>query len=59
MSYVLIIMMHVGAIGSGNSNALTHAYFSSQSLCEEARKEIEKLASGTVKEIRTKCVRAK
>lgn len=52
-------MMHVGAIGSGNSNALTHAYFSNQSLCEEARKEIEKLTSGTVKEIRTKCVRAR
>lgn len=59
MSYVLIIVMHIGMIGKGDSNALTHAYFSSQSLCEEARKEIEKLASGTVKEIRTKCVRAR
>ena len=59
MEWVLIIMMHVGALGSGNSNALTNAYFSTQELCEEARKEISKLTSNTVKEIRTVCVRGK
>ena len=57
MEYVLLIMMHVGAIGRGNSNALTHAYFSSKENCEIARKEIEKLPAMTVKEIKAVCVK--
>lgn len=59
MEWVLIIVMHVGAFGKGNSNAINSAYFSSQALCEEARKEVKKLVSGTVKEINATCVRGK
>lgn len=54
--YILILMMHVGAMGSGNSNALTTAEFSSMSLCEAAGKQAKELASGTVKEIKFVCV---
>lgn len=45
MEYILILMMHVGPMGSGNSNALTTAEFLSKESCEIAAK----LASGTVK----------
>lgn len=59
MSWALVIMLHVGAIGSGNSNALNSIRFHSKDLCEASRREVEKLASGTVKEINTVCVRVK
>lgn len=57
MEYVLILMMHVGAMGSGNSNALTTAVFSSKEACIGAGREAERLASGTVKEIRYLCAK--
>lgn len=55
--YVLVIMMHVGVLGNGNSNALSTAVFTSRENCEAARDAVEKLADGTVKKIRTVCVK--
>lgn len=57
MTYVLILMMHVGMMGSGNSNALTTAEFSSKETCETAGKEAVKMAEDTVKEIKYVCVK--
>lgn len=54
--YILILMMHVGAMGSGNSNALTTATFLTKEKCEEAGRLSQSLASGTVKEIKYVCV---
>lgn len=56
MTYVLILIMHVGALGTGNSNAMTTADFSSKQKCEEAGKQAKKLTSGTVKVIEYTCV---
>jgi hypothetical protein len=56
-TYILILMMHVGPLGSGNSNALTTAEFYGKEVCEAAGKEASKLASGTVKEIKYVCVK--
>lgn len=56
MDYILILMMHVGSMGSGNSNALTTAVFKSKEACEVAGKQSEKLAAFTVKEIKYVCV---
>ena len=56
MEYILILMMHVGAMGSGNSNALTTAIFNTKQACETAGKAAKKVASGTVKEIEFACV---
>lgn len=55
MEYVLILMMHVGVMGSGNSNALTTAVFSTKEACETAGKSAVKLADETVKEIKYVC----
>lgn len=55
--YILILMMHVGPLGSGNSNALTTAVFYSQDACEIAGKKAEKLTANTVKEIKYTCVK--
>lgn len=54
--FVLILMIHVGAMGSGNSNALAVHEFSTKEKCELAGKEAVKLAHGTVKEIKYTCV---
>lgn len=54
--YILILMMHVGAMGSGNSNAITTQEFLTKQSCELAGKASERLASGTVKEIKYVCV---
>ena len=55
--YILILMMHVGPMGNGNSNALTTAEFLSKESCEIAGKQVVKLASGTVKNIEFVCVK--
>lgn len=55
MQFILILMMHVGPMGSGNSNALTTAQFDSRTACEYALAEAKKLAINTVKEIRGVC----
>ena len=56
MNYILILMMHVGPMGVGNSNALTAIEMSSKSSCEKAGKEAVKMANGTVKEIKFICM---
>lgn len=53
--YILILMMHVGALGDGNSNALTTAEFTTQATCIQAGQAAKKLASGTVKNIEFTC----
>lgn len=53
--FILILMMHVGGLGSGNSNALTTAEFSTKAACIEAGEQAKKLANGTVKEIKYVC----
>lgn len=50
--YILILMMHVGPMGTGNSNALTTAEFLSKETCEVAGKAAVKMATLTVKEIK-------
>ena len=54
--YVLILFAHVGTLGTGNSNALTVADFTSKERCEIAGKAAEKLAKGSVKSIEWVCV---
>jgi hypothetical protein len=55
--YVLILMMHVGALGDGNSNALTTAEYNSKATCEAAGQVAKAMASGTVKEIKFVCTK--
>lgn len=55
--YILIVMMHVGPMGEGNSNALTTAEFSSKEACDNAGELVEKLATGTVKKIKFVCAK--
>lgn len=57
MLYVLILFAHVGIIGSGNSNALTTAEFSSKETCEAAGAAAAKMAGGTVKNITFVCMK--
>lgn len=54
--YILILFAHVGAMGNGNSNALTVAEFITKERCEAAGKAAEKLAKGSVKSIEWVCV---
>lgn len=54
--YILILFAHVGAMGNGNSNALSVAEFSSHARCMAAGKAAEKLTSGSVKKIEYVCV---
>lgn len=56
VTYILILMMHVGPMGNGNSNALTTAEFSNKEKCLEAGREAKKMAYGTVKNIEFVCV---
>lgn len=56
-TFILILMMHVGPMGDGNSNALTTAEFSSKETCESAGKAAKSMASGTVKKIEFVCVK--
>lgn len=59
-TFTLIIMMHVGPLGAGNSNALTNVTgFKTAAACEVAARATKKLAEGTVKEIETVCVEIK
>jgi hypothetical protein len=55
--WILILFAHVGAMGDGNSNALTTAQFSSQQTCEEAGKAAKKLSFGSTKHITYVCVK--
>lgn len=55
-SWVLILMLHVGPLGDGNSNALTHAEFTTKARCEQAGNKAQAMAAGTVKVIKYICV---
>lgn len=55
-TFVLIIFAHVGAMGTGNSNALTTAEFNSRQTCEAAGQAAVRLAQGTVKVIDYACM---
>ena len=58
VTWILILFAHVGAMGSGNSNALTSVPgFASQAECSDAGKAAKALVAGTVKEISYACVR--
>lgn len=57
MTYVLIVIMHVGALGSGNSNSIATQEFSSAEACMEAGKKAMSLVNGTTKEIAYACVK--
>lgn len=54
--WILILFAHVGAMGQGNSNAITTTQFSSQQRCEAAGAAAKKLVSGTVKQMEFVCV---
>ena len=57
MIYVLILFAHVGMMGSGNSNALTTAEFTSLETCRAAGESAAKMAGGTVKNITYVCAK--
>lgn len=57
MEYVLIIMMHVGVMGSGNSNSITTATYSTMENCVKAGREATKMVNGTTKEINFVCTK--
>lgn len=57
MIYVLILFAHVGLMGSGNSNALTTAEFTSEATCKAAGDAAVKMAGGTVKNITYVCAK--
>jgi hypothetical protein len=58
-TWILILMMHVGAFGDGNSNALTSVSgFNSRASCETAGRNAAAMAQGTVKEIKFVCASA-
>lgn len=60
MMWILIVMMHVGVMGDGNSNALTSvAGFESIAACQKAGNDTVNMARGTVKEIKFVCAASK
>ena len=56
MVYILIIFVHVGMLGKGESNSITTQEFLTKSSCEKAKNELDKLVSGTKKNIEAICV---
>jgi hypothetical protein len=57
VTWVLIVFAHVGAMGDGNSNALTNVPgFGTAQECQTAGESVKKLARGTVKSIDFVCV---
>lgn len=57
ITWILILFAHVGTLGTGNSNALTTAEFSSEATCKAAGDSARKMAQGTVKEINYVCTK--
>lgn len=53
---VLMVFIHVGAMGDGNSNSGFSQEFSSVQACTYAGNQYKKLAQGTVKVIDFVCV---
>lgn len=58
MIWTLILFAHVGALGDGNSNALTNITgFKTQQSCQVAGQQAKTMASGSVKRIEFVCVK--
>lgn len=56
--WILILFAHVGAMGSGNSNALTNVpNFKTEQACIVAGNKAKTMASGSVKSIEFVCVK--
>lgn len=55
-TWILILFVHVGAMGDGNSDAITTAEFRSEQACKNAGKLAKGMATGTVKSIEWVCV---
>lgn len=56
MIWVLILIMHVGPMGDGNSNSLTTQEFTSEVKCKDAGEKAKKLVTATTKKIEFVCV---
>ena len=56
INWILILFVHVGPLGDGNSNAITTESFGSQARCMAAGNAAKKMAQGTVKSIEFVCV---
>jgi hypothetical protein len=55
-TFILLVFIHVGALGDGNSNSGFSQEFHSQNSCVQAGNQYKKLAQGTVKVIDYVCV---
>jgi hypothetical protein len=55
--WILILFAHVGPVGTGNSNALTTAVYSSAESCAAAGNAAKKLAGGSTKKIEWVCTK--
>lgn len=56
MSWILILFAHTSVFSKNDSNSLTTATFYTEQSCIAAGKAAEKLAEGTTKVIKYKCV---
>ena len=56
MVYILIIFVHIGIYKSGQFTSITTQEFLTKSSCEKAKNELDKLVSGTKKNIEAICV---
>lgn len=55
-TFILLVFIHVGALGDGNSNSGFSQEFSSASACNQAGMQYKKLSQGTVKVIDYVCM---
>jgi hypothetical protein len=59
-TWALIIFFHVGMWGDTDSNATSVVDgFATKQLCEQAKKQVPTLVSGTKKEVRAICVQTR
>lgn len=57
MTWILLLFVHVGPLGDGNSNAITSVPgFTSAGACEQAGRKAGGLVNGTVKKLEYVCV---
>lgn len=55
--WILILFAHVGAFGSGNSNSLMVAEFTSEFNCKSALSKSVSMSEGSTKVIKGECVK--
>lgn len=53
--WILILFAHVGMMGTGNSNSIAMAEFSSEVTCKQALVKAESMSSGSTKVIKGEC----